>query len=81
MAETEKAGRVPSPRRPRFAMSRFGDPVRSEIGPYQTTARRGARLDILPFCSVSEFVPGMRKKRRERDNTWLRLRRVVINAV
>ena len=30
-----KAGRVASPRRPRFAVRGFGVPVRSEIGPYQ----------------------------------------------
>jgi hypothetical protein len=30
-----KAGRIASPRRPRFAMCGFGAAVRSEIGPYQ----------------------------------------------
>jgi hypothetical protein len=35
LSRARRAGRVASPRRPRFAMRGFGTPVRSENGPYQ----------------------------------------------
>jgi hypothetical protein len=34
LSRARRAGRVASPRRPRFAVRGFGTPVRSEIGPY-----------------------------------------------